>query len=143
MRKKLIVPLIVLLIAVLFVGTRFANQPKYSDAEIQEYNESLSRIDIEELEMDLEEEDQTPDETSTSPVIRPKYPQGLKDKETVTADRVYLEFFSENEIVSVTANGRAVPNTTDATITTSGTYEIVATDDQGQKSTFTFTLIKE
>lgn len=143
MRKILIVPLIILLMAVLFIGTRFANQPLYSEQEIQEYNESLVRTNSEHPQTDPEDEKDPPAPETAPPEIRAVYPSGLKDRGTVTANRVYLEFSSDREIVSVTANGRTVPNLTDATITTEGTYEVVVTDNLDQESTFTFTLIKE
>lgn len=143
MQKKLIIPLFILLMAIMLIGNRCSSQTKYTDNEIKEYNDSLAQIVPENQDKDGTGTSSPPSQNLSPPEIRPKYPAGLKDNGTVTADRVYLEFYSEYEIVSVTANGRKAPNLTDATITTSGTYEVVVRDNQGQESTFTFTLNKE
>lgn len=136
MRKLLFLPLFILFVAVFAFGRSYANKPLYTEEEIREYNQTLL------LQQEVEQEETTQEEVSDAPVIRAAYPQGLEDGETVTADRVYLEFFSDNEIVSVTANGMNVPTLTDTTVTTAGTYEIIVTDDQNNTSTFTFTLNK-
>lgn len=140
MRKILFIPLLLILIAVLFFGRTYANKPMYTDEEIMSYNDDLVQEAEEKTQEELDAAEKLKE--SQPPVIQAVYPQSLEDGGQVEADRVYLQFLSGNEIISVTANGMDVSSHEEVTITTSGTYEIVVTDEFANEVSFTFTLIK-
>ena len=141
MKKFLFIPLTLVLAAVLILGSRFAGKPLYTREEIESFNkEATERISRSDAFVDeAGEENSLP--SDGSPVIRVNYPSGLENSGTVQSDRVYLRFDGENEIISASLNGMRI-STTEAMITTAGTYEVVVEDVLGNVAEFEFTLIK-
>jgi uncharacterized protein YfaS (alpha-2-macroglobulin family) len=143
MRKFLFIPLAIIFIVVLIAGKMLSGAHMYSQDELNRFNETaLEKAESSKSFVDLEEADsKEPMAEEGMPVISVAYPSSLEDGGSVESDRVFLKFSGESDIVKATLNGMSI-STSQATITTRGTYRVVIEDEEGNEAEFGFTLVK-
>lgn len=140
--KKMIFALVIILLAVLFLGIKYHQSKVYEKSEIEKANKDMttkfSTVNNEEVTQGIDQvEDQVME--NLPPQIEILYPSALKDGETIVTDKVLLKFSDDSKVTKATMNNQIV-STEEIRITTEGTYKVEIQDDANNKTTLTFTL---
>ncbi|HCX65156.1 MAG TPA: hypothetical protein DHN33_08105 [Eubacteriaceae bacterium] len=147
MKKGLTLGLAIVFAAIFVFGGKIADQPIYSEAEIEQYNNQVHEAYQKENDENQEEANQSNSQEAAGEesdlegeMIRVIYPEGVEEGDRLVSSRITLEFESDAEIISATMNGLSI-STTQATITTPGEYLIEVEDENGRTDQFVFTLV--